>query len=137
MPAASPPAGGGSGLDWPRRVFPNSIKETIRAMRALSRKLIPIAVAFGLAALAAGPLHAAPPQKPATTQAAATAKAEPMDINSASAEQLQTLPGIGEAYSKKIIEARPYARKDDLVKKKVIPAATYAKIKDLIIAKQK
>ena len=67
----------------------------------------------------------------------ATAKAaEPMDINSASVDELRTLTGIGEAYSKKIVDGRPYARKDELVTKKIIPEATYDKIKDLIIARQ-
>ncbi len=59
-----------------------------------------------------------------------------VDINSASEDELRTLPGIGEALAKKIVAGRPYARKDELVKKKIIPEPTYEKIKDRIIARQ-
>jgi DNA uptake protein ComE-like DNA-binding protein len=59
-----------------------------------------------------------------------------IDLNSASAAELKTLPGIADAYSAAIIKNRPYANKAQLKSRNVIPAGTYEKIKDKVIAKQ-
>jgi competence protein ComEA len=47
------------------------------------------------------------------------------------------LPGIGEAYSEKIIKGRPNQRKDELVQKKILTRARYEGITYKIVAKQK
>ena len=111
-------------------------------MKRIERKLMAqIAVlVFALSLLGGTAMSQAAGSAPAAkgSEMAQTAKtaAEKLDINSATKDQLKELPGIGDAYSQKIIDGRPYRAKNQLVQKKIIPQATYDKIKDMIIAKQ-
>ena len=108
-------------------------------MQTLMRQLALVLGVLAVVSLAVAPvLVADQAKKPAAAEEKkASVKTELLDINSAKAEELAALPGIGEAYSQKIIKNRPYKGKDELVQKGVIPQATYDKIKDKIIAKQK
>jgi len=102
-------------------------------MRSFASNVVAAALALGLLL----PLACSADANPQSPKPAAKKAAELLDINSATEERLKALPAIGDAYSKKIIEGRPYARKDELVHRKIVPQATYDKIKDQIIAKQK
>jgi DNA uptake protein ComE-like DNA-binding protein len=102
--------------------------------KSIGSKIIILTLALVFAATLS---FAADPKAPAkTTPPAKPVKAELIDINTATKAELSALPGIGDVYSQKIIDGRPYAKKDQLKSKKIIPGATYDKIKDKIIAKQ-
>jgi competence protein ComEA len=93
-------------------------------MFTLRRKLLAAALLFAVAPV----FNVAQTPKPAAATPA------PLDINTATADQLKAFPGIGDAYSKRIIDGRPYTAKNQLVTRGILPQATYNKIKDQIIA---
>ena len=100
--------------------------------------------AMGLSFLLAVPAAAqtaSPPKSPSSPAEAAPTTTEHtgglVDINSASAEELDKLPGVGPARAQAIISHRPYHGKDDLTHRKIIPENVYNEIKDKIIARQK
>jgi competence protein ComEA len=70
----------------------------------------------------------------AGAQATGAGSAVPLDLNTATAAQLRALPGMGDAYVKRIVEGRPYTMKNQLVQKGILPQAAYDRIKERIVA---
>jgi DNA uptake protein ComE-like DNA-binding protein len=104
-----------------------------------------VAALFSVVPLTAqSPSHSSPSGKPAAGAAAkvhssaqsSTSSGKLLDINSASVDELKALPGIGDAYAKRIIDGRPYSNKTQLKSKGIVPASTYDKIAGQIIARQ-
>jgi DNA uptake protein ComE-like DNA-binding protein len=102
------------------------MKRTFLSLSAMS-----LAAFVASTALAAPGAASTAPQK--KTQ---VAKAELVDLNSATEVQLAALPGVGDVYAKKIVEGRPYKAKDDLVSRKIVPESVYQKFRTMVIAKQ-
>jgi DNA uptake protein ComE-like DNA-binding protein len=117
-------------------------------MKHITTRIALIALAWctaaGLALAADAPTpktkqgHAAEKAKPAaSTSKAAAPRVEPVDINSASKEELKKLPGIGDPEADRIIAGRPYLSKAHLQTRNIISPGTYQAIRSLVVAKQK
>lgn len=114
-----------------------------KTIRVRVARPIELFVALALGVLLYGTAFAASTRPAPVLVAASTAqntapyarqRADLIDINTASVEQLQAIPGLGEVYAKRIVAGRPYYAKNQLVRRGILPQDVYDKVKDKIIA---
>ena len=97
------------------------------------RMIFGAVLVFSIAALPAAVAVAQTATRNSPSMSPAT-KMGSMDINTASVDQLRTLPGIGDTYARRIVAGRPYSSKNQLVSKGVLPRNVYDKVQHMIVA---
>jgi competence protein ComEA len=95
----------------------------------MSRLVVAVIAVLVASALLAGA------QTPKVEDALKAVTGTPLDLNSASLDQLKALPGVSEQYAKKILDGRPFKRVDELLSKKIVPQSVYDQIKSLVAVK--
>jgi DNA uptake protein ComE-like DNA-binding protein len=116
--------------------FRNSMSYSNSCRQRRCLELIAAAVTALIAVTASAQAPAGTAMPPGHPQKAAATRAPRIDINSAGAAELKTLPGVGDAEAKKIIAGRPWLTKIDLVTKGVLAEGVYVAIKDRVVALQ-
>lgn len=116
---------------------PRHLKIALLASALIATAMPAFCAPVAAASAPSGALAASAAARPATKKKPKPAKpAKLIDINSASREQLKTLPGLSDEQIDKLIAARPFLTKADLVTSNVVPTGVYIAIKHKIIAKQ-
>lgn len=77
---------------------------------------------------------AAPATRPSSATSTTAAADAPLDLNTATAAQLAALPGMGPVYAQRVLAARPYSAKNQLVTRGVLPRSAYEQIQSRIVA---
>jgi DNA uptake protein ComE-like DNA-binding protein len=123
---------------------------SVLATLAFALAIAPMALAQGTStttttdtksAAPAKAITSAPAKSMSTTSKASTMKSKAaatpaIDINSATKEELEKVPGIGDATADKILAGRPFKSKSELVAKGIVTRAQYAKLRAHVTAKQ-